>query len=340
MLAIASHTVLISIAVAFFISPSSVNAGEFKIVEENDWFYHAKDRDYTQGARISYTFDILNPGDKTHRYFDAAANYLPMFGGDKDRRQWEWIALGQNIYTPRDKSLVNPDPADRPYAGWLYTGISFMQDHGSQSLDHAELLIGVVGPAAAAKATQKAAHEILSGSAPQGWGYQIKNEPGIALSLEKKWRYHQPIGSQRGFGVEVIPESGLTIGNVWTYAQAGAVLRLGQNLLANYGTPRIRPAPSGTSYFNPELMTTLVGWNVYAGAQGRAVAHNIFLDGNTFSDSRSVDKKLLVGTATAGLSLYMRTGPNFDFAYVWCSQDFDMDRGCSHYGGANIGWKF
>ncbi len=64
------------------------------------------------------------------------------------------------------------------------------------------------------------------------------------------------------------------------------MLRFGRNLEADYGPNRIRPSLSGTSYFNADYLEDPFGFYVYVGAQGRAVAQNIFLDGNTFRDSR------------------------------------------------------
>ena len=42
------------------------------------------------------------------------------------------------------------------------------------------------------------------------------------------------------------------------------------------------------------------GFWVQGGVNGRAVAHDIFLDGNTFRDSHSVDKEYWVGEAELG----------------------------------------
>ena len=43
-------------------------------------------------------------------------------------------------------------------------------------------------------------------------------------------------------------------------------------------------------------------WYLFAGLEGRAVFRNIFLDGNTFTDSHSVDSKHFVGDIQAGLA--------------------------------------
>jgi hypothetical protein len=46
-------------------------------------------------------------------------------------------------------------------------------------------------------------------------------------------------------------------------------------------------------------------WGFYGffGVEGRAKARDIFLDGNTFSDSHSVDKNILVGDVFAGIGV-------------------------------------
>ncbi|WP_460994321.1 lipid A-modifier LpxR family protein, partial [Staphylococcus aureus] len=62
-----------------------------------------------------------------------------------------------------------------------------------------------------------------------------------------------------------------------------------------------RLAMPGTGFF--EIPEKKWGWYLFAGVDARAVARNIFLDGNTFKDSPSVDKFPLVADANAGLAL-------------------------------------
>ena len=59
------------------------------------------------------------------------------------------------------------------------------------------------------------------------------------LSYERKWRFDRPLTDS--VSVNFIPEVGATFGNVYTYGQVGALLRIGQNLEADYGPARIRP---------------------------------------------------------------------------------------------------
>ena len=55
-----------------------------------------------------------------------------------------------------------------------------------------------------------------------------------------------------------------------------ATFRIGQNLNVDYGLTRIRPAPSGTAWFDASKLSQSLGWYLFAGVEGRAVAHNIF----------------------------------------------------------------
>jgi hypothetical protein len=154
------------------------------------------------------------------------------------------------------------------------------------------------------------------------------------LTYERKWRFYQPLFA--GQEVDAIPELGATLGNVMTYGEAGLTLRFGQNLLADYGQARIRPASSGTAYFNSDAMESPFGYYFYVAAQGRAVGHNIFLDGNTFDDSRGVDKKPLVGDASAGLALFWSDRFKLDGSVTYRSEEFDGQDGNQLLAGFNV----
>ena len=52
----------------------------------------------------------------------------------------EWIILGQSIFTPQNHDVSDPSLNDRPYAGWLYTGLDFIQDADAQQLTSLEFL--------------------------------------------------------------------------------------------------------------------------------------------------------------------------------------------------------
>ena len=69
------------------------------------------------------------------------------------------------------------------------------------------------------------------------------------------------------------------------------------------------------------------------------VARNIFLDGNTFSDSHSVDKKLLVGSATAGLAVAWK-GARIALTHVWRTKEFDGQDQPDRFGSLSVSVRF
>jgi hypothetical protein len=289
------------------------------ILEENDSLYFNSDKHYTQGIRLS---DRLGGPPSPGGFWDGAFNFFnvgPVFAPGGDRR----VALlaGQSIFTPKELSLKPPDPRDRPYAGWLYGGVSLMQENRGLELENFELDFGMVGPGTLAKQAQNDFHQFIGAAQARGWSRQIQQEFGGMLSYERLWR----IGllGDNSLGVDVVPQAGLTAGNIFTYGDVGGMLRIGKGLHADYGPVRVRPALSGTDWFDEEGLDDGAGWYVFVGTQGRAVARNVFLDGNSFRDSRSVAKKPLVGDVEAGVSVLWSKSLRLDFSVVERSPEFE-----------------
>lgn len=284
--------------------------GIFSFVLENDLFYDT-DRRYTNGARFSY----LTPKGGEPDWLRDAALYVPMFDGHSDIRVE--FALGQNMYTASDKLLRDPPVTDRPYAGWLYGSVGLVARTGSV-LDQMLVSVGVVGPAALAHETQDFIHSIVNSPEAQGWDSQLKNEPTLQFTYQRSWQSPE-FRLPGGFGIDATPHAGAALGNVYVYANSGAMLRFGQNLPIDYGPPRVQPSLPGSGYF--ERAPGGLGWYLFAGVDGRAVAHNIFLDGNTFADSRSVDKETFVGDAQFGLAVVV-DGVRFAYTHVLRTREY------------------
>src|SRR6266581_4792595 len=115
-------------------------------------------------------------------------------------------------------------------------------------LENLELDVGLVGPGALGKQVQNDFHQFIGTATAKGWSSQLQSETGVALSYERKWR--QPLAGDSRLGVDVVPQLGVTVGNIFTYGDIGALLRIGEGLRADYGPARIRPALSGTDYFD------------------------------------------------------------------------------------------
>jgi lipid A 3-O-deacylase len=292
------------------------------ILEENDSLYFHTDKHYTQGLRISFLSPPLEQGG-ANDVFDFFGRIPTVFTAGGNRRVG--LFLGQSIFTPVDLDIKPPNPRDRPYGGWLYSGISMLQETGNQ-LENLELDLGVVGPGAFGRQVQNDWHQFMGIHQAQGWSSQIQNEPGGVISYERSWRLPLPlVGSIRDgveSGVDIVPQLGGSAGNVFTYGEAGGQLRIGRHLEADYGQVRIRPALSGTDYFNPSEVGEEVGFYLFAGVQGRIVGHNLFLDGNTFRQSASVPRKTFVADLQAGASLFWSTRLRLDMSVVRRTEEF------------------
>ena len=80
-------------------------------------------------------------------------------------------------------------------------------------------------------------------------------------------------------------------------------------------------------------------WYVFTGLEGRAVGRDIFLDGNTFRDSRSVDKRIFVGDFQAGVAVVYR-GIRVALTQVWRSEEFYGQSGRQKFGSLSVSFRF
>lgn len=287
-----------------------------------------RDRYYTNGIQLYY----ITP-ERPVVGVDALADLVPGAAAPA-RRRWGF-ALGQKMFTPEDLTLNPPDPNDRPYAGWLYGRLSVLTEEPTQ-VDRFELDVGVVGPWSLAEDTQKFVHRILPSSTyPEGWGSQVRNEPGIVISYQRAWRAERPHRAGP-FDVDATPHAAASLGNVYTFAGVGATLRLGQSMPPALGPLIDRPI---TPIPYQDAVGDGFSWYAYLSLEGRLVGRNIFLDGNTFRDSRSVDKEIAVAAAQLGVTV------RFDWAaltvaYNVLTPEFEGQDGLSNYGSFRLAFRF
>ncbi len=303
---------------------SEANDRAFSFTLENDLFTNL-DRHYTNGIGLAWA----DGGDAAPAWATRAANLVPFFQDEGITRAV--YGLGQNLYTPDNIRRGVPDADDRPYAGWLYGSIGLLRQT-PERLDQLQLSLGVVGPAAMGEPTQKFVHKLIGSPDPRGWSTGLDNEPAVLLVYQRSWRPERPkpIGT---FEIDLTPNLGGALGNVFTYAEAGATLRFGPDLPDDYGPPRLQPGLPGSAFFGAP--TRGFSWYAFAGVEGRAVLRNLFLDGNTFSDSRRVDKNLFVGDLQIGLAL---TFGSFRLAAVNVlrTDEFDGQKDADAFGGLSL----
>ena len=293
-------------ALSFALPAAADELSRFTILEENDSLWFKSDQHYTQGARLSELGPDLQPGSGWALPFAL----FDIFGSAGEEKRRYSVEIGQSLFTPINRFLVPPDPHDRPYGAWLYAGVNLLQEDDGRSLEHLAIQMGVVGPDAQGEPVQNDVHLLIHVHPFYGWHYQIANEPAGDIAYDRSWRVPL-IGGRTG--VDWVPEAGGTVGNTFDYGEIGSLLRIGTNLGMDYGPTRIRPGLSGTDYMDSDHSSGAWGFYFFAGAQGRAVYRNIFLDGNDYSKTSPRIKKIpLVGDLEVGASLYNARGFRID----------------------------
>lgn len=287
--------------------------GTLSLVIENDFFART-DQKYTNGFRLQY----LRPKGQVSDLTGWLAGMT--LGEQNESLLYEGVSLGQSLFTPLDITDPNPRPGEQPYAGWLYLEFAAIladrNDAGELNrVDTVSATAGIVGPLAGGEFVQNTFHQLIDSEIAQGWSNQLDNEPGLLLSYDRTWMKAR---SLREHGFDVLPSVGISVGNILTEARGGFTLRFGPDLDESLGPPRIRPSLAGAGYLGN---SNAFNWYVFAGLQGRAVARNIFLDGNTFSGSLRVKKRHLVADAQAGL-VVSYGGLRFSYTLVRRSREF------------------
>lgn len=299
----------------------------FTLQTEND-VITPHDRWYTNGVQFSAAFGEGAQPEVLKKIADA----VPFLRTDCENRVIG-LALGQQIFTPADTTQTALIPDDRPYAGWLYAAFT-VEGYKEDSADYFTLQLGVVGPASFAEKAQNAWHGLFGIEKSRGWGNQLGNEPGVVIGYRKAWQARAEAG---GIELGASPHVGLALGNVYTYAAGGFMLRLGNDLsLDRSPPPRISPGLPGSGYFRAGH--NLV-WYLFAGVEVRGVARNIFLDGNTWRDSHEVVKKHAVAEFQIGVAVIVR-GVRIAYTHVFRTREFRGQPEAHEFGALSFAFRF
>lgn len=305
-------------------------AGVWSLTSENDLF-GGTDRNYSNGLRI----ERVTPANQVTPALKWVADRIPLLDIERTELR-QGFALSHTIFTPEDIEAVNPDPNDRPYAAWLYGSATVVGTTrlgpGQMVQDVLQVNLGVVGPSAGGEFVQRNWHDLIEEVEPEGWNQQLKDEVGIEITAQ---RMRQFKGLELPFGLKTdhALHGGVTLGNVRTYGTLGGMARIGWDLNSDFGPPRIRPALAGAGVFEPGQD---FGGYIFAGIEGRAVARDMFLDGNLWRDSpRVTDRRDYVGDAQLGIALH-QGDVQVAFTYVHRTEEFVRQDGPQRFGAVSI----
>ena len=254
----------------------------YQVTWENDIFV-GDDGRYTNGLGFSWAKgptdridDDLAPG-----WIQTLVSPLPAFNSPG----YKYAAsstVSQVMQTPSDIDAPNPDPDDYPYAGLLSWGTR-LYFIGDDVAHEPSLLLGVVGELSLAEQSQKLIHDLTDSTDPQGWDYQLGNEPIVNVGHITRWRTLK--GSFGGLEWDVIPRAGGYIGNLRSLVTGSANVRIGRGLGRSWSQSDVMVAR------NPDPMAGGApgSWSLSVGGGAQYVFNAILVEGNTWRSSRGLD---------------------------------------------------
>ncbi|TQV85956.1 lipid A deacylase LpxR family protein [Aliikangiella coralliicola] len=186
--------------------------------------------------------------------------------------------IGQSMITPEDIQVEVPSEEDLPYAGLLFINNTFLAINENFA-DKISTSIGVVGPLSLAEESQKFVHELIGADEPLGWDTQLKNELVFQFSRARAWRSW--ISDDQSMDLVTSVEASL--GTISSSVNVGVMFRYGTDLSRTYATELLNT----TRTSNPAAIDG--GWYIYTIVNSGYLFNQIFTDGNTFRDSRSID---------------------------------------------------
>jgi hypothetical protein len=318
------------------------DANTFTFYLENDVFT-GTDREYTNGIKLTWISRDLSGYHevRTPAWSRDFIDSLPFVNKPGTVRNVS-VSIGQNMYAPEDLERTDLILDDRPYAGITYLAAGF-HAKDSRRMDSFDINLGIVGPHSYAEQVQKTWHKWIDTTEPKGWDHQLKDEPILNLHYERKWKLLKS-DFRNGFGFDLIPHAGAALGNALTGVNTGAQARFGWHLPNDFGTFLIRPGSDTNAPMDKEdprfyPVSQRLGCHVFAGANTSAVIRNIFLDGNTFRDSHSVDKKPLVLQGVAGVAFIVHRF-KITYAYVYQTKEYDTQKEDQEYSSITVSYSF
>ena len=238
--------------------------------------------------------------------FNDDADYTQGFSLARTDVDGTW-ELGQQIYTPPSKRL-NPPPTDeRPYAGYAYVRRWWPE----QELENSNYGVtygyelGLVGPGAGGKDVQCGLHDLLGQYCPAGWSHQLRNEPTltgrIALTRHNYVDWWVLTGE----------------------LQNQTVFEAGNLSVALHNSTDIR-------WGTPNLFYT-------AGPRAHVVAHDLYLDGNTYQQSPSVNRRWAYAELAASIGVRWRSRL-LQWTLAISSPQYEEQNHAYNYGAITVEW--
>ncbi|WP_328797751.1 lipid A deacylase LpxR family protein [Marinomonas vulgaris] len=301
------------------------------ITLDNDFFVN-EDNGYTNGFFASL-YDVKDSQQESTQSTPFWVKPLSWSMPDESPlKSVNVYSVGQTLMTPYDIEDATPAEGTFPYSALLSFTNTYIAEAPGYA-DRVSTTLGVVGPIAMGEQTQKAVHRVISAKMPQGWDTQLENELVFELSRGRTWRSW--VASNQH--ADLLTGADISIGTLRSSVSTGFMVRYGRHLESSFATVLL--SESRTS--NPIAVDQ--GWFIYAGVELTMIGNQIFTDGNTFRDSRSIDydhnyNMFSSGVTYAWQDMSLAFAINAPFSFTEDSQNNDLDK-FTRYGTLTFAWK-
>jgi len=324
--------VLFFVLISIKASEDTFELESFSIMFENDATVKT-DFSYTHGGRLSLLYFRGDTKDSLFNIpftaYEQTSNYIS-------------LAYSNQMYTPSNIEKIYLVKNDRPYAGYSFIELGLHQA-SKNTLDSLTLELGMIGQATDMDALQRVIHNFIGTKKVCGWKYQLKDEYIFQLNYLHKDRFNYK--NFYGYENDLISYYGVNLGNKSIKASGGALYRIGYNIINDFGVNSMNEAnyasvPSKPKSSRNTKSDTSFFLNLSAGIN--LIARDIFLDGNTFKDSHSTNKKFFTAYIMAGLT-YRYKQYKIDFFHNYYTEDYeqrDLYREYRGYSSLNFTYNF
>ena len=310
--------------------------GSLAFVIDNDLFV-GTDEKYTNGVRLSWLGEAAEdnaPGLFGSGYSSLLKNtldFLPVFGDTRFKHSAS-LAIQQIMITPDDIDVSELLPNQAPYVGIL-TLESALYAWDDTQFHELQLAIGVVGPDAGAKQTQKAVHKTFGAQDPKGWDNQVARKTIGELAYTYGHRVARSVpSSHRAWDFTM--NYGVRLGNLSTDAIVGGVFRWGSRLPQAFN---VFYAGSGSESAMLGLSSTEKnsGWFLYGALVGEANAYS-YID-EAVEDTHNLSQETLTGSLVIGAA-YFWGRAQLGFSLQGTTSVVEEDKDPISYGSLYLIW--
>lgn len=322
----------VCVGTSFLLLCTTVAAGErwASITLDNDLFV-GNDSGYSNGIY----FSAYDTSDEAQNIPDPDFWVKPLLWSLPDSSPLAAVnayTVGQTMSTPQDITTSVLSEFDLPYSALLFLNNTYLTVSTHRAY-RVSTTIGLVGPVAMGEQAQKFVHGIIGSDEPQGWDTQIENELVFQLSRGRIGRVWHATSER----LDILTQADISLGTISSGISGGIMLRYGRNLIRSFATPLL--STSRTS--NPIAVGS--GWYVYSGVKVGYTFNQIFTDGNTFRDSRSIEYDHESVGLTLGLS-YAWQKASFTFAVndssiIEKGNTNDVLKDLTRYGTITFAWR-